>query len=72
LDITDQVKWYSANPQMVDFLNPTTQPGVATVTTCAETGLTGTFTTVVYASAPGFHGDVIGQITFGVTEPPTT
>jgi hypothetical protein len=55
---------------MVAFdIAPNTGPGVATVTTCATPNVTGTFTTLVSASAPGFHGDVVGTITFGVAEP---
>jgi hypothetical protein len=70
-DITDEVTWYSFNTGMVAFLDPTNNPGVATVTTCADPTVPGNiYTTLITASAPGFHGLVTGEITFGVQEPP--
>jgi hypothetical protein len=70
-DITDEVTWYSFNPGMVDFLDPKKYPGVATVTACADPTVPGNlYTTLITASENGFHGIVIGQITFGVQEPP--
>ena len=58
-DITDQVTWTSLTPLMVT-INST---GTATVT-CQMYG-----TTEISASAPGFHGDIIGYATFIVTQP---
>jgi hypothetical protein len=61
-DITNQVIWSSANPQIVSMNSST---GVATVT--GE----GYGILAIYASAPGFHGDVVGTSAFTVTAPAT-
>jgi hypothetical protein len=69
-DITDEVTWYSYNTDMVAFLNPTGAPGSATVTTCADSALSGkTYNTEIDASMTGFHGLVVGKMTFNVLEP---
>jgi hypothetical protein len=59
-DITDQVTWSSATPQMVEIASAT---GLATVTGAVIGN------TSIYASAPGFNGDVVGTATFNVQEP---
>jgi hypothetical protein len=59
-DITDQVTWSSANPQIVSINSST---GVATVTGEGYGDL------AIYASAPGFHGDVVGSAAFTVSAP---
>jgi hypothetical protein len=65
-DITDQVTWYSYDTQLVVV----SSGGVASVTTCATPGSTFQSSTQIRASAPGFHGDIIGYATFAETEPP--
>jgi hypothetical protein len=61
-DITDQVNWASSFEQMVTINGS----GVATVQG------DGYGNGNIYASAPGFHGDVVGSATFEVTAPTTT
>lgn len=61
-DITNQVTWTSLTPLMVTVTNT----GTATVT-CQMYG-----STEISASAPGFHGDIIGYATFNVTKPTGT
>jgi len=55
-DITSQVTWTSLTPAMVTV----TSAGTATVT-CQMYG-----STAIEASAPGFHGDIVGTATFNV------
>lgn len=59
-DITSSVTWSSAMPQMVTI----DSAGVATVT-----GLV-IGNTTISASAPGFHGDIVGSANFVVQTPP--
>ncbi len=59
-DLTDQVTWTSSWPQFVTIA-PT---GVATVTGY------GFGTGAMYASAPGFHGNIVGTATFNISQPP--
>ncbi len=61
-DITDQVAWSSSIPQMVTVSNT----GVATVTGDVIGN------SYIFASAPGFHGDIIGSANFIVALPPST
>ena len=57
-DITKQVTWTSLTPTMVAI----TSSGAATVT-CQMYG-----STVITASAQGFHGDIVGSATFNVEQ----
>jgi Big-like domain-containing protein len=59
-DITDQAVWSSSFPQFVT-INATN--GVATVTGY------GYGIGAIYASAPGFHGDVVGSSAFTISPP---
>ena len=61
-DLTDQVTWTSSWPQFVTI----DSSGVATVTGY------GYGTGSMYASAPGFHGDIVGSATFNISQPQTT
>ncbi|HUX44068.1 MAG TPA: Ig-like domain-containing protein [Terracidiphilus sp.] len=61
-DITDTVTWQSSAPSCVSV--STTGLIISGNDICS--GI------VVTAAAPGFHGDIIGQMTVNVTAPPTT
>lgn len=61
-DITNQVTWASSWPQFVS-VNST---GVATVTGY------GYGVGSIYASAPGFHGDIVGSSAFTIQNPNNT
>lgn len=61
-DITNQVNWASATPQMVTV----DQTGLATVTGAVIGN------TTISASAQGFHGIIVGSATFTVQNPTTT
>lgn len=58
-DITSQVTWASLTPEMVTI----STTGTATVT-CQMYG-----STEISASAPGFHGDIVGYAAVNVTQP---
>jgi len=62
-DITTSVTWTSAFPQ---FVTVGTNTGVAEVTGY------GYGVGDIYATAPGFHGDIVGTATFTITQPPPT
>lgn len=64
-DITGSVTWTSANPQMVYF-SSANGAGVATVTGAVIGN------TTISASAPGFHGDILGTANFIVQAPSGT
>jgi hypothetical protein len=59
-DITNEVTWKTANPQMVTI----SSSGLATVTGQVYGN------TTVFASAPGFDGDIVGMANF-IVSPPT-
>jgi hypothetical protein len=61
-DITNEVTWSTAFPQFVTIAST----GVATVTGY------GYGDGNIYASAPGFHGDIVGSATFTIQQPTTT
>ncbi|HEU5351814.1 MAG TPA: hypothetical protein VFU55_09470 [Terracidiphilus sp.] len=61
-DITDSVTWQSSSTGCVTV----TSTGMLTSGVDVCKGI------VVTAAAPGFHGDIVGQMTVDVTAPPTT
>jgi hypothetical protein len=65
-DITNSVTWFSYDTQLVTVSNT----GVASVVTCATPGSTFTSSTIITASAHGFHGLIVGTATFNEQEPP--
>jgi hypothetical protein len=67
-DITNSVTWFSYDTQLVTV----SSGGVASVVTCATPGSTFTSSTLISASAQGFHGLIVGYATFNEQEPPTT
>jgi hypothetical protein len=67
-DITDSATWFSYDTQLVTV----SSTGVASVVTCANPGSTFTSSTIITASAHGFHGLIVGTATFDEQEPPTT
>jgi len=67
-DVTDQVTWFSYDTQLVTVSNR----GVAAVVTCATPGSTFTSSTLISASAQGFHGLIVAYATFSEQEPPAT
>jgi hypothetical protein len=66
-DITTQVTWKSFDTQLL-IIDPAT--GLATVTSCANPGSNFNANILVSASAPGFHGIIIGYANFIEQEPP--
>ena len=67
-DITNTVTWFSYDTQLVTV----SSSGVASVVTCATPGSTFTSSTIISASAQGFHGLIVGYATFNEQEPPAT
>ncbi|WP_348264869.1 Ig-like domain-containing protein [Telmatobacter sp. DSM 110680] len=67
-DITDSVTWYSYDTQLVT-MSPT---GVMSVVTCANPGSTFQASTIISASAQGFHGLISQTATVSLVEPPVT
>jgi hypothetical protein len=67
-DITDSVTWFSYDTQLVTV----SSTGVASVVTCANPAITFTSSTIITASAHGFHGLIVGTATFNEQEPPVT
>jgi hypothetical protein len=61
-DITSEVTWSSAFPQFVTL----NTAGLATVTGY------GYGVANIYASAPGFHGDIVGAASFTIQQPTTS
>jgi hypothetical protein len=64
-DITNSVTWYSYDTQLVT-MSPT---GVMSVVTCATPGSTFQASTLISASAQGFHGLISTTATIGLVEP---
>lgn len=67
-DITDSVTWYSYDTQLVTM----SQTGVMSVVTCATPGSTFQASTLISASAQGFHGLISDTATVNLVEPKTT
>ena len=67
-DITSSVTWYSYDTQLVT-MSPT---GVMSVVTCATPGSTFQASTIISASAQGFHGIISKTATVNLVEPTTT
>ena len=67
-DITNSVTWFSYDTQLVT-MSPT---GVMSVVTCATPGSTFQASTIISASAQGFHGLITKTATINLVEPPTT
>jgi hypothetical protein len=67
-DITNTVTWYSYDTQLVT-MSPT---GVMSVVTCATPGSTFQASTIISASAQGFHGLIATTATINLVEPTTT
>jgi len=65
-DVTNTVTWFSYDTQLVTV----SSSGVASVVTCATPGSTFTSSTIISASAQGFHGLIVGQAIFNEQEPP--
>jgi hypothetical protein len=61
-DLTSEVTWSTSWPQFVTI----DSNGIATVTGY------GYGTGSIYASAPGFHGDIVGSATFNIQQPTTS
>ena len=65
-DITNSVTWYSYDTQLVT-MSPT---GVMSVVTCANPGSTFQASTIISATAQGFHGLITQTATVSLVEPP--
>jgi hypothetical protein len=64
-DITNSVTWYSYDTQLVVM----SQGGVMSVVTCANAGSTFQASTLISASAQGFHGLISTTATVNLAEP---
>jgi hypothetical protein len=67
-DITDSVTWYSYDTQLVTM----SSTGVMSVVTCATPGSTFQASTLISASAQGFHGLISATASVALVEPTTT
>jgi len=67
-DITNLVTWYSYDTQLVTM----SSTGVMSVVTCANPGSTFQASTIISASAQGFHGLIATTATVNLVEPPVT
>jgi len=64
-DITNSVTWYSYDTQLVTM----SQSGIMSVVTCANPGSTFQASTIISASAQGFHGVIQTTATINLVEP---
>ena len=64
-DITNSVTWYSYDTQLVTM----SSGGVMSVVTCANPGSTFQASTIISASAQGFHGLIQTTATINLVEP---
>jgi hypothetical protein len=67
-DITNAVSWYSYDTQLVTM----SPDGVMSVVTCATPGSTFQASTIISASAQGFHGVISATATVNLVEPTKT
>ena len=67
-DVTNLVTWYSYDTQLIVM----SQDGVMSVVTCANPGSTFQASTLISASAQGFHGLISTTATVNLVEPPST
>lgn len=67
-DITNSVTWFSYDTQLVTM----SSTGVMSVVTCATPGSTFQASTIISASAQGFHGLISATATVKLVEPTTT
>ena len=67
-DITNSVTWYSYDTQLVTM----SSDGVMSVVTCATPGSTFQASTIISASAQGFHGLIQTTATINLVEPAST
>ena len=67
-DITNSVTWFSYDTQLVTM----SSTGVMSVVTCATPGSTYQASTIISASAQGFHGLITKTATVSLVEPPVT